>query len=40
VRAEQARADFRQDLAALNDVVATHGWFAEMVRERYRPGPE
>jgi hypothetical protein len=33
--AEQATADIRQDLGALNAFVETHGSFAEMVREHY-----
>jgi antitoxin CcdA len=33
--AEQARAEIRQDLAALNAFVEAHGSFAEMVREHY-----
>ena len=32
---EQARADVRQDLAALSAFVEAHGSFAEMVREHY-----
>lgn len=32
---EQARADVRQDLAALSAFVDAHGSFAEMVREHY-----
>jgi hypothetical protein len=32
---EQARADIRQDLAALSAFVEAHGSFAEMVREHY-----
>lgn len=31
--AEQARAEIRQDLAALSAFVEAHGSFAEMVRE-------
>jgi hypothetical protein len=33
--AEQATADIRQDLGALNAFVETHGSFAEMVREHF-----
>jgi Post-segregation antitoxin CcdA len=33
--AEQARADVRQDLAALNAFVEAHGSFAQLVREHY-----
>jgi post-segregation antitoxin (ccd killing protein) len=33
--AEQARAEIRQDLAALSVFVEAHGSFAEMVREHY-----
>jgi post-segregation antitoxin (ccd killing protein) len=33
--AVQARADVRQDLAALSAFVEAHGSFAEMVREHY-----
>jgi antitoxin CcdA len=33
--AEQARAEIRQDLAALSAFVEVHGSFAEMVREYY-----
>ena len=33
--AEQARADIRQDLRALDAFVEAHGSFAEMVREHY-----
>jgi len=32
---EQARAEIRQDLAALSAFVAAHGSFADMVREHY-----
>ena len=33
--AERARAEIRQDLAALDAFVAAHGSFADMVREHY-----
>jgi post-segregation antitoxin (ccd killing protein) len=33
--AEQARAEIRQDLRALDAFVEAHGSFAEMVREHY-----
>ncbi|MGH6918569.1 MAG: type II toxin-antitoxin system CcdA family antitoxin [Geminicoccaceae bacterium] len=35
---EQARADVRQDLAALSAFVEAHGSFAEMTREHYLSG--
>ncbi|HEX5080391.1 MAG TPA: type II toxin-antitoxin system CcdA family antitoxin [Geminicoccaceae bacterium] len=33
--AERARAEIRQDLAALSAFVEAHGSFADMVREHY-----
>jgi hypothetical protein len=33
--AEETRADIRQDLAALDAFVETHGSFAEIVRDHY-----
>jgi post-segregation antitoxin (ccd killing protein) len=33
--AEQARAEIRQDLAALSAFVEAHGSFADLVREHY-----
>jgi len=33
--AEQVKAEIRQDLAAYSAFVATHGSFADMVREHY-----
>lgn len=29
------RAEIQMDLAAVDDYVARHGWFAEMAREHY-----
>jgi antitoxin CcdA len=35
-RAEQLKAEIRQDLEAMNAYVAKHGSFAEMAREHYQ----
>jgi antitoxin CcdA len=35
-KAEQLRAEIRQDLEATNAYIARHGSFAEMVRQHYR----
>ena len=34
-KAEQLKAEIRQDLEAVNSYMAKHGSFAEMVREHY-----
>jgi antitoxin CcdA len=34
-KAEQLKAEIRQDLEAVNSYVAKHGSFAEMVRQHY-----
>ena len=34
-RAEQLKAEIRQDLEAVNSYMAKHGSFAEMVRQHY-----
>lgn len=39
-RAEQLKAEIRQDLEAANAYMAKHGSFAEMVREHYRDNDE
>jgi hypothetical protein len=35
-KAEQLRAEIRQDLEAVDAYMAKHGSFAEMVRQHYR----
>jgi post-segregation antitoxin (ccd killing protein) len=37
LRAEQIKADIRQDLEALDAYESKHGSFVEMVREHYQP---
>lgn len=39
-KAEQLRAEIRQDLEAMNAYIDKHGSFAEMVREHYRDRDE
>jgi post-segregation antitoxin CcdA len=34
-KAEQLRAEIRQDLEAVNAYIAKHGSFADMVRQHY-----
>jgi hypothetical protein len=37
-KAEQLKAEIRQDLEAVNSYMAKHGSFAEMVRRHHRRG--
>jgi antitoxin CcdA len=39
-KAEQLKAEIRQDLEAANAYMAKHGSFAEMVRQHYRDRDE
>jgi antitoxin CcdA len=40
LKAEQLRAEIRQDLEATNAYIEKHGSFAEMVRQHYRDDGE